>query len=300
MKWFRHETDAIHSEKLALLISKFGFEGYGRYWRIMELVAERMDETGKCYLELPEKDWLRYLSVRRPLLHRYLVVICQLFDIKQVTTGLLIRIEIPNLLKKRDYATLKKRQRGTMSPLEVEVEVEVESKVHKGVGKKAKNKTNPEIKILLDFYHTNFLKTHGFKPETGGKAAAIFTKLLKSRKIDDLKKLVLAFLMEGDPFIAEAGWPVNLLPTRINSLIKGGALKREMGENLKTTRIVEEFSEIEKADFSVAGITDWEHRITQLKIKGSKNSILSSKQIDYLNNRLKELNSRRAHGGTIN
>ena len=45
MKWFKHETDVIHSEKMAKLIEEFGFEGYGRYWRIMEIIAERMDET---------------------------------------------------------------------------------------------------------------------------------------------------------------------------------------------------------------------------------------------------------------
>lgn len=105
MKWFMHETDSIHSEKLNKIIEEFGFQGYGRYWRIMELVAERMDFTGKCSLELPEKEWLRYLVVRRPLFHRYLVVICQLFDIHTITTGSLIRIEIPNLLKKKDNAS---------------------------------------------------------------------------------------------------------------------------------------------------------------------------------------------------
>ena len=105
MRWFKHETDATHSEKLALLVAEFGFEGYGRYWRIMEIVAERMDASDRCHAELPEKEWLRLLSVRRPLLSRYLLVICQLFNIKVITNGLLIRIEIPNLLEKRDNYT---------------------------------------------------------------------------------------------------------------------------------------------------------------------------------------------------
>ena len=105
MRWFKHETDAIHSEKLSLLMAEFGFEGYGRYWRIMEIVAERMDVSDRCHAELPEKEWLRLLSVRRPLLSRYLLVISQLFNIKVITKGLLIRIEIPNLLGKRDNYT---------------------------------------------------------------------------------------------------------------------------------------------------------------------------------------------------
>tara|TARA_Y100000296_G_C5164312_1_gene253691 strand:- start:506 stop:1309 length:804 start_codon:yes stop_codon:yes gene_type:complete len=132
MKWFKHETDVIHSEKMAKLIEEFGFEGYGRYWRIMEIIAERMDETDRCYAELPEREWLRYLVVRRPLFHRYLVVIGQLFDNKVITNGLLIRIEIPNLLKKRDNYT--KNLQVTCKKLaskEVEVEVEVDKELKK-------------------------------------------------------------------------------------------------------------------------------------------------------------------------
>ena len=108
MKWFKHETDAIHSEKLTRLLNEFGFEGYGRFWRIMEIVAERMNESERCHVELPKKEWLRLLSIKRPLFHRYLAVIQSLFDNWRITTDnqtLLIRIEIPNLLEKRDNYT---------------------------------------------------------------------------------------------------------------------------------------------------------------------------------------------------
>lgn len=108
MKWMKHETDSIHSEKLTRLINKFGFQGYGHFWRIMEIVAERMDGSDRCHAELPEREWLKLLSIRRPLFHRYLAVIQSLFDNWRVTTDnetLLTRIEIPNLLDKRDNYT---------------------------------------------------------------------------------------------------------------------------------------------------------------------------------------------------
>ena len=108
MKWFKHETDSIHSEKLTRLKNEFGFEGYGRYWRIMELVAERMDGSNRCHIELPEKEWLRLLSIRRQSFNYYLTVIRLLFDSWRITTDnetQLIRIEIPNLLGKRDNYT---------------------------------------------------------------------------------------------------------------------------------------------------------------------------------------------------
>ena len=48
IKWFKHETDSKDSEKLKDVIAEFGYEGYGWYWRIMEIVACKMDETGRC------------------------------------------------------------------------------------------------------------------------------------------------------------------------------------------------------------------------------------------------------------
>lgn len=138
MKWFKHETDAKSSEKMACLIAEFGFEGYGRYWRILEIIAERMDKTERCWVELPETKWLEYLAVRRPLFHRYLFVIGQLFNNKVITgcgKNPLIRIEIPNLLKKRDNYTkdlqVTCKKLPEILPLEVEVEVDKEKETPK-------------------------------------------------------------------------------------------------------------------------------------------------------------------------
>ena len=39
MKWFKHDTDARQDFKLKRLIKRFGIEGYGVYWAIIELLA---------------------------------------------------------------------------------------------------------------------------------------------------------------------------------------------------------------------------------------------------------------------
>jgi hypothetical protein len=136
MKWFKHETDSIRSEKQTRLINEFGFAGYGRFWRIMEIVAERMDESDRCHAELPEKEWHRLLIMKRSSFNRYLVFIKSIFDNWQITTDSqtrLIRIKIPNLLKKRDNYTknlqatnknLANRSRGRK---DVDVEEEVKT-----------------------------------------------------------------------------------------------------------------------------------------------------------------------------
>lgn len=46
LRWFKHYSDAEHSDGLATLILKGGFEAYGRYWRLLEFLSARFD--GEC------------------------------------------------------------------------------------------------------------------------------------------------------------------------------------------------------------------------------------------------------------
>ena len=48
MKWFKHFSDASTSSALEDLINEFGFEGYGRYWRLLELLSQKFDGES-CY-----------------------------------------------------------------------------------------------------------------------------------------------------------------------------------------------------------------------------------------------------------
>lgn len=105
MKWFRHETDAKDSEKIAVLIDGYGFEGYGRFWRICEIIADRMDETDRCYAELPESIWCQKLAITRPKLRQYLTDVASIFDIKVTLNEHRINIEYRKLLQKRDNYT---------------------------------------------------------------------------------------------------------------------------------------------------------------------------------------------------
>ena len=105
MKWFKHETDSVHSEKLNLLIENFGFEGYGRYWRLLETVAERMDSSNRCHAEYTVARWCEILKVKRKVLETFLKHLGNVFGIKAEQKENVLKITIPKLLKKRDNYT---------------------------------------------------------------------------------------------------------------------------------------------------------------------------------------------------
>jgi len=126
IKWFKHETDSKDSEKLKDVIAEFGYEGYGWYWRIMEIVAGKMDETRRCHYEQTVSEWCSNLKVKQKKLSLFLELIKNQFNIKLVYHEKKLRIEIPNLLKKRDDYSRKSGQKSDTLPKKSSLEVEVE------------------------------------------------------------------------------------------------------------------------------------------------------------------------------
>ena len=41
MRWFKHMTDASDDEFVAAVESRFGLEGYARWWKLLEAVAKQ-------------------------------------------------------------------------------------------------------------------------------------------------------------------------------------------------------------------------------------------------------------------
>ena len=226
MKWFKHETDSIHSEKLSRLKNEFGFEGYGRYWRIMELVAERMDGSNRCHIELPEKEWLRLLSIRRQSFNYYLSVIRLLFDSWRITTDnetQLIRIEIPNLLGKRDnytsdlQASSKKLPNRSRSRKEEERDTfSQEISLKKNA---QKNTPNTEVTQAISHYSDEYLRIHGTKPYVNGASYKTFQALLKTRPIEQVNTLTTDYLSLADEKLRDKGYPIEWMPNHINRLL---------------------------------------------------------------------------------
>ena len=130
MKWFKHETDSMDSEKMKMIIYEFGFEGYGWFWRIMEIIAKQMDETGRCHYDQPVSEWCGNLKVKQRKLRKFLELTTLQSITKAVYSENKLRIEIPNLLKKRDNYTkhlqVADNENVKRFPLDVDVDVDAE------------------------------------------------------------------------------------------------------------------------------------------------------------------------------
>lgn len=120
MRWFKHMTDAHDDETMAELTDRFGLEGYGLWWRILEIIASKMDKNSdKCEATFPKKKWRNLCSIYRQ--SRFDLVTIFLASCKNPKLILsessdnLLTIKCPNLLKFRDeYASRKSKNRDKL------------------------------------------------------------------------------------------------------------------------------------------------------------------------------------------
>ncbi len=117
MRWFKHISNAAQDEKLALLQAECGLEGYGFFWRVLELIAIQMDGSERNYCHYPEKVWRQFLGLS-PKNFRKILGFCsdfEIFTVSEEAGG--IRIASSNLLKYRDEWSRKKARFSGEAPV---------------------------------------------------------------------------------------------------------------------------------------------------------------------------------------
>ena len=120
MRWFKHLTVSWEDEKMATLVSEFGLEGYGFWWRLLEIIAEQMDETNKCSVSYSLPQWSRMLYCHHNKVSNMLsnLEVTGLVKLNKTLANGNNKIEvtIPNLLKFRDEYSKKIRQKLDKNP----------------------------------------------------------------------------------------------------------------------------------------------------------------------------------------
>lgn len=112
MKWFKHLSTARNDERLSELEDKCGLEGYGFYFKMLEIVAEALDASDKCEVVYSLSRWGRQVNVTSKkwlfLSQRCadvgLMIVCRCSD-DALTKDYRISVKIPNILKYRDNHT---------------------------------------------------------------------------------------------------------------------------------------------------------------------------------------------------
>jgi hypothetical protein len=105
MQWFKHMTDASTNDFIARLEARFEFNGYARWFKLLEIVGQRVDANDRCEASHPISRWQILLKAKKKTLFSFVEYVEKEGRISTERDGNILKISIPNLLKYRDEYT---------------------------------------------------------------------------------------------------------------------------------------------------------------------------------------------------
>jgi hypothetical protein len=114
MRWVKHMTAAWDDERIAKLVGKGGVEGlaaYGIWWRLIEIIASRVDgKSTQCSVTYDVTRWSLLLSLRGSHVRHWIEKLALTGVLTAEWVGTEITVTIPKLLKYRDEYSKKSGQ----------------------------------------------------------------------------------------------------------------------------------------------------------------------------------------------
>lgn len=105
MKWFKHMSNASNDAFIENLEEIYGWEGYGRWFKLLEIIATKMNKSNECFAEHSWVKWQSLLKGKRNKLDSFLVHCQNEGKIKLEQNGNILKIICPKLLELRDEHT---------------------------------------------------------------------------------------------------------------------------------------------------------------------------------------------------
>lgn len=154
MKWFKHMANSSLDEKIARFTDKYGLEAYGFFWRVLEAIAENVDETDRNHVEYSTKTWCKLLGIR-PQTFRKLISESSVLGLFEVSFNSdLVSVKSNNILKYRDEWTSRKRKTPELlkeEDTDTEEDKDKDPLTPKSIKPKSIKKQNPNPEDKNDF-----------------------------------------------------------------------------------------------------------------------------------------------------
>lgn len=203
MKWFKHYSNASTSAKLNLLMDKFGTDGYGKYWLLVELLADKFDGIDPTF-ELHLATIKLRLRIHHDNIARKLLV--YMHDIQLIylsSQDNLYTIYFPKLLEIKDNHTRNLQVNSKLLAPRKE-------KKRKEKRRGEKNKYTPDD--VINLYNKNFGEKLGYCRGLGsGEHLNNFLEASSWLKDDADWQILFDKCKESDTLMGIDGkWNVNL------------------------------------------------------------------------------------------
>lgn len=111
MRWFKHMTKSWDDEKIAELVERTGLEGYGFYFRLLEIIAANIEESSDAVVTYSLQRWSKLTAIFQPKVLRLCQVCSELGLTEHQLSGKSLKVSIPKIFKYRDEYSEKREKK---------------------------------------------------------------------------------------------------------------------------------------------------------------------------------------------
>lgn len=170
MRWLKHLSNAHDDHKINKLREKFGAEGYGFYWLVLERIAGQMSSSNPLtILGDSAKGWGKFLGTRTDYARKILGYFGESGLMIVRISGDDIEINCPNLLKYKDETTQRVGNRSGTNRAVEEKRIEQNREEKRGARQQPENLKAFNAWIekreseLVPYFETNYSHVGGRK-----------------------------------------------------------------------------------------------------------------------------------------
>ena len=109
-------TRSWDDEKIAELVERAGLEGYGFYFRLLEIVAANIEEDSDAVVTYSLQRWSKLTAIFQPKVLKLCQVCSELDLIKFQLSANLLKVSIPKIFKYRDEWSERKAKLKAKTP----------------------------------------------------------------------------------------------------------------------------------------------------------------------------------------
>lgn len=213
MKWFKHYSNASDSNALTTILAEFGFEGYGRYWILLENLARKFNgEDTEFVFSLKDlRDILGFYHTNGLLMYLQCLSNVGVMSFQCEGKVLTISTSILLELQSRDFKKARSARDETAPKIKNKNKIK-----NKSITGTAKKPSSPGRKIPVsqeswEAYQAAYLDRYGVDPIRNAKVNTNLKQLVERVGKEEAPEVIRFFLSCSDDFLVKKLHPIGIL-----------------------------------------------------------------------------------------
>lgn len=221
-------TRSWDDERISRLVERAGLEGYGFYFRLVEIIAANMEENSEPNATYSAQKWSKLTAIFKPKVQKLCEVCSNLGLIEFEVNSDLLKVTIPKIIKYRDEYSVKQGRRKAKGPDTVRIlsgvtpeqeQIQIQKQIEIQNISSDEEKTKKKLNAWGIWVDINRARKRADPIPTGADTKAAKMLLSHIKDLQTIKDVMGLFLDDDDQYLQRNGHALRLISGRINAYI---------------------------------------------------------------------------------